>query len=408
MELLPYAPTRVWWLRSGTASFMNHYTHLGVFSDLVREAHRHQHLRPTASPGPETRERVLDVLGFYGGEEQPLDVQTGESWERDGVMGEEISWSVGYGPRTQGWVMKPAGVQRPLPGVLALHGHDGVKYFGKEKIADGPEGAAPGVFGLRQQMYGGGAFAESLAKEGFVVLVHDTFLWGSRRFPFEEMPDTTQRLAAATRDIVADVGDSGDASEGLPPEIALYEAAVHHHEHLVEKYCRLLGTNLAGVVAHEDRIAASYLLSRSDVEPSGVGCVGLSGGGCRAALLQSTCERVAAAAVVGMMSTHEHLLDGRVEPHTWMFFPDGLARYGDWPDLAACRAPSPLLVQYNRGDHLFSTEGMSKAHDRIASHYSATDRPEAYEGQFYDGPHKFDLPMQQAAFQWLGRVLVAG
>lgn len=377
---------------------MNHYRHLGVFSDLVTEAHRHQYLRPAASPGPGTRQQVLDALGFYGDEESAQDVRVEHHWERDGIASEAISWSVGYGPRTHGWVLKPAGAEEPLPGVLALHGHDGMKHFGKEKIADGPEGPVPEVSGLREKMYGGRPFAEALAKEGFVVLIHDTFLWGSRRFPFEEMPETIRQLATATRDVIANVGD---ASDQLPSEIALYEAAAHHHEHLVEKYCRLLGTTLAGVVAREDRAAASYLLSRSDVEPSVVGCVGLSGGGCRAALLQATCESIAAAAVVGMMSAHEHLLDGRVEPHTWMFFPDGWARYGDWPDLAACRAPSPLMVQYDRDDHLFPIEGMKAAHERLASHYRAAHHTEAYEGQFYDGPHKFDLRMQQAAFDWL-------
>lgn len=383
---------------------MTHYRHLGVFSDLVAEAHRHQDLRSITSPGPETQQKVLDTLGFCTDEESPQEVRLEGNWERAGIAGEEVSWSVGYGPRTHGWVLKPADTQGPLPGVLALHGHDGIKYFGKEKVADGPEEPAPVVSGLREQMYGGRPFAEALAREGFVVLIPDTFLWGSRRFPFEEMPETIRQLAAATQDVVANVGDASD----LPPEIALYEAAAHHHEHLVEKYCRLLGATLAGVVAREDRVAASYLLSRSDVEPGGVGCAGLSGGGCRAALLQATCESIAAAVVVGMMSTHEHLLDGRVEPHTWMFFPDGWARCGDWPDLAACRAPSPLMVQYNRGDHLFPVEGMDEAHARLASHYQAAGHPEAYEGQFYDGPHKFDLPMQQAAFEWLGKILVSG
>lgn len=334
-----------------------------------------------------------------------MDARVEDHWERDGILGEEVSWSVGYGPRTRGWVLKPAGTSEPLPGVLALHGHDGMKFYGKEKVADGPGETAPVVAGLRENMYSGRAFANELAREGFAVLAHDVFLWGSRRFLFEDMPETTQRIGASTRDLVAEVGD---APGEIPPEVALYDAAAHHHEHLVEKYCTLLGTTLAGVAAHEDRVAANYLLSRPDVAPEHVGCVGLSGGGCRSALLQATCDHVAAAVVVGMMSTHEALLDGRVEPHTWMFFPDGWARHGDWPDLAACRAPSPLLVQYARNDHLFPMEGMLAAHERIADHYSGTGHPEAYTGQFHEGPHKFDLRMQGAAFAWLREWLEAG
>ncbi len=50
--------------------------------------------------------------------------------------------------------------------------------------------------------------------------------------------------------------------------------------------------------------------------PDRIGCVGLSGGGCRAALLQATCDRVGAAAVVGMMSAHEDLPNWHVDGHT--------------------------------------------------------------------------------------------
>jgi hypothetical protein len=84
-----------------------------------------------------------------------------------------------------------------------------------------------------------------------------------------------------------------------------------------------------------------------------------------------------------------------------MFFPNGLARWGDWPDIASCRAPSPLMVQYDLQDDLFTEQGMRDAHAKISQHYQDSGRPEAYTGQFYPGVHKFDLQMQQAAFAWL-------
>ena len=92
--------------------------------------------------------------------------------------------------------------------------------------------------------------------------------------------------------------------------------------------------------------------------------------------------------------------------HTWMLFPFGWARHGDWPDIAACRAPSPLLVQYDLQDHLFTEEGMRDAHARLQAHYARTGEPDAYTGQFYPGPHKFDLEMQLAAFGWLKKQFV--
>lgn len=369
------------------------YQHLGVFSDWVDAAMRQQPLFPLAGPGRDTQNRVKEVLGFCSGPEEAQDVRVEQRWERNGLAGEEVSWSVGFGPRTHAYVLKPAGTVGLLPGVLALHDHSGYKYFGKEKIADGPQGPLPEVSEIRNKKYENRAYVNELAKAGFVVLAHDCFLWGSRRFPMDEMP-------AIVRDQARVQLQAYPPAPTFPAEIVEYNTASGFHEHWVSKYCNILGTSLAGVVSYEDRIAFNYLLSRSDVQAERAGCLGLSGGGNRAALLNATHNRLRAAVIVGMMSTYAELLDHNMS-HTWMFFPFQWARYGDWPDLAACRAPSPLLVQFDLDDHLFTAAGMRGADERLKGHFASVGHPEAYIGQFYPGPHKFDLEMQQAAFGWL-------
>ena len=368
------------------------YQHLGSFSDWVTEANRQQLLYPLAQPGHDTREGVRTLLGFTK-DEVTKDVRLESSWEKDGLYGEELSWSVGYGPRTHAWVLKPLGVTEKLAGIIALHDHGGFKFYGKEKIADGPREAEPVIAAYRDDAYGGRAFANALAKEGFVVLVPDTFLWGSRKFPLSAMPDWILEATDATGSIWK--------TDDVPLEIARYNRATYFHEFMIEKYCALLGTTLAGVISHEDRIAVNYLQTRNDVNPENTACIGLSGGGNRAALLQATCDAIKAAVIVGLMSTYEGLLDHNVTSHTWMLFPHGWARHGDWSDLAASRAPSPLLVQYDLEDELFTREGMQAAHERIASHYKSAGASKNYQGEFYPGAHKFDLEMQQAAFAWL-------
>jgi dienelactone hydrolase len=369
------------------------FTHLGVFSDLIDHSRLHIMQEPCRTSDADLRDQIIGLLGVEDATPSPDDARVESTWTKHGLCCEEVSWSVGYGPRTFGWIIKPQGEQK-LPGVLALHGHDGVKWYGKEKIADGQEPPADSVCALRELLYEGRAFANALASEGFVVLVHDAFLWGSRRFPMETMPPTIHEIVNlwAAKEI---------QQERIPDIAVCYDMAARHHEHVVAKYCTLIGTSITALVSYEDRIAVSYLRSRPDVDSSRVGCIGLSGGGCRAALLQATCEPISAAVVVGMMSTYLHLLDRHVEPHTWMFFPPGLSCFADWPDLAACRAPSPLMVQFDRDDQLFSLEGMEAAHLRIQDHYNRSGDPEAYEGRFYPGPHKFDLAMQVEAFTWL-------
>jgi dienelactone hydrolase len=295
--------------------------------------------------------------------------------------------------------LKPIDSKNPLPGVLALHDHGGFKYFGKEKIADGPSKPVEILETHRALVYGGRAFANALAREGFAVLVHDTFTWGSRRFPLEVIPEKTRLRAESYQ-------AWGFQDDWPQQEIVFYNAAACIHEESIEKVCTTLGTSFAGVVSYEDRVAMNYMFSRPDIDAERVGCIGLSGGGARAAYLQATCTAVKACVIVGMMSTYEELLDRHFDSHGWLFFPPW-GRYGDWPDLVASRAPSPLLVQFSMDDELFSEEGMRAADHSIKEHYRRSGRQENYVGEFYPGPHKFDMDMQAASFEWLKQQLIA-
>ncbi len=368
------------------------YQHLGAYSDLVDFAAGQGPLFPQAQPGEATRQALQQALGFCGGPESPLQVRVERSWEQAGLVGEEISWWAGFGPRTQAWFVRPASAQGPLPAVLALHDHGGFKWLGKEKIMQGPEEPPEMIRNFWDKYYSGRAWANALAREGFAVMASDTFLWGSRRFEPQEIPAQNWEVADA---LLA----KNPPPPGTPAEVARYHLATGQHENLVEKYLNLLGTCLAGVVSRDDRIAFNYLRSRADVDPLRVGCLGLSGGGNRAVLLRGSHPAVRAAGVVGLMSTYEGLLDHNVN-HTWMLYPTRWSRSGDWPDIAASAAPLPLLVQYDRDDELFTLDGMRDAHERIRSHYQAVGEPQAYTGQFFPGPHKFDLEMQRSAFAW--------
>lgn len=373
------------------------YSHLGPFSDLVDAAKALGPLFPLAVPGEETRKSARDVFGFRVGKERPLDPRLEQSWRAGDVEGEEISWSVGFGPRTHAWILKPAGARGRLPGVVALHDHGHYKLYGKEKIADGPEGPLPAVEPFRRTYYGGRGFANQLAREGFVVVVPDGFLFGSRRFPLDVMPDVDRQLAAPVEAVLGSDVSTVDAG--------CYNGAAYSHEHVISKYCTLLGTNLSAVVAYEDRVALNYLRGRGDVDADRVASIGLSGGGLRSTLMRATSDHLGGCVVVGMMSAYEELIDSCVAPHTWMLFPANWSLHGDWPDLAACSAPAPLLVQYALDDALFTVEGMRAADARISSHYNGAGAPDGYRGEFYPGPHRFDLPMQQNAISWLRTVL---
>ena len=369
-----------------------HYADLGLFGDWVDAAQRSHPLYPTAKPGRATQKRLLKTLSFLPESVRPQQAHVDQRWTADGVDGELVTWSVGYGPRTEAFLLRPAGIKDALPGVLALHDHGGFKYFGKEKIADGPRGALRSVAPHRTQYYSERAFANDLARRGFAVLVPDVFMWGSRKFP-------AQTIAQATWQNTPDINDQ-DPDPDIEA-VDAYNAITGRHEDCLERYAAILGTTIAGVMTFEDRVATAYLNSRQDVRPGGLACIGLSGGGMRTTWLNATCNDVRAAVVVGLMSTWGGLLDHNVNLHAWGFFPHEVARYADWPDIAACRAPSPLMVQYDNEDNLFTLAGMRAAHRRLQAHYRQAGASPSYKGKFYPGPHKFDSAMQKDAFAWL-------
>ena len=163
--------------------------HLGVYSDLFTEATVQSDLYPEPKSGVAVMRNLRKVLGFSKANEFPQDVRIEKKWQKNGIEGELITWWVGYGPRTYAWLLRPEKTKSKLPGILALHDHGGFKYYGKEKISTGP--GAPNQVQLDwwQDAYGGRPFADELCRKGFVVLVHDTFLWGSRKFPLNDIPE---------------------------------------------------------------------------------------------------------------------------------------------------------------------------------------------------------------------------
>jgi dienelactone hydrolase len=368
-------------------------THLGPYSDLI-DAARQSRLEPPPAND------LLRHLAFSPWNPEARTPRIERTWRADGILAEEISWSCGYGPRTHAWLYRSEkDNSRPCPALVLTHDHSAFKFWGKEKVADGPDGPAPGIAGFRRHAYGDRAVATELARAGFTVLVHDAFLWGSRKVPYESMPVSDRHVGELLfRDQCRTEDDSWRT---LPEEVRLYNAAANFNEHTMAKYATMLGTTLAGIVNFEDRVAVDYLRSRTDVCNGWIGCVGLSIGGLRSALLRGTCDSIRAAVVVALMSTYAGLLDRHVVMHTWILYPPSLAQHGDWPDVIARNFQVPVLIQYDRDDELFSHEGMADADNQLRTAFDKSPFPDHYRAEFYPGPHKFDASMQAAAIQWL-------
>ena len=171
-------------------------------------------------------------------------------------------------------------------------------------------------------------------------------------------------------------------------------------ESTLAKTLTVLGMSWPGIVAWDDMRTVDYLLTRPEVDPARIGCVGVSFGGWRSLFLTALDERIAAGCVVGFMSTIRPMLRRHVDTHSWVHFVPGLHRHLDLPDVLTLAAPRRILVQQCRRDGLFPLDGMEAAVEAIGDVYTRMGLADRATSRFYDVPHRFDMAMQEDAFAW--------
>jgi dienelactone hydrolase len=358
----------------------------GTMPDPPRMSFRQPMFRNVDAWRPAARARFRDLLLGPTAAATPAAVVQ-HQLEFDGLAIEHVHWQLPYGPPTEALVLKPARARGKLPGIVGLHDHGGNKYFGLRKITRISKDPHPLMLRHQERYYSGLAWANELARRGYVVLVHDTFTFGSRRM----------RLADLPGNIRSNMVESNPEAED---EIQRYNQFAANHEHLIAKSLFSAGMTWPGVFVFDDQRALDYLASRADVDPTRLGCGGLSGGGLRTVMLTGADERIRCSCCVGMMTTWRDYLLNKCYTHTWMCYVPGLSRDLDYPEVLGLGAPNPVLVLNNRQDALFTMPEMERADRILADVYKKAGVSDRYRASFYDGPHKFDSDMQKEAFAW--------
>ncbi|MDH5603727.1 MAG: prolyl oligopeptidase family serine peptidase [Cyclobacteriaceae bacterium] len=316
----------------------------------------------------------------------------------DGLDMEEISWQLPNGRPTNALVIKPSVAREKLPGLLALHDHAAIKYFGKEKITQTSGTQHPVVEAHQQSDYGGLAWANEVARRGYVVLVHDVFAFGSRRVQYKDM--------LPVEDSFLDTKEKEELPATIE-NIRAYNEWAGHHEHVMAKSLFCAGTTWPGVFLAEDKMALDILAAREDVDADRLGCGGLSGGGLRTVMLGGTDDRIKCAVSAGFMSTWDDFLLYKSITHTWMLYIPGLPNFLDFPEIFGLRVPLPSMVLNNNEDPLYTLPEMKKADSILRDIYRKAGAEDRYNCRYYPGPHKMDGEMQQDAFDWFDQWLKA-
>ncbi|MEO6684644.1 MAG: hypothetical protein ABIN24_01720 [Dyadobacter sp.] len=344
----------------------------------------------------EVLKKVNDVIASPEITEIP-NVTIEKKYVYDGLDVEELSWQLPYGRPTKAILLKPMGITKTLPGILALHDHAAKKYFGYRKIVETSSAQHPLIEEHQRTDYGGKAWANEIAKKGYVVLIHDVFAFGSRRVLYGDVEGLDYG------DL--DVTNKSDENPENEDNIRNYNEWAAAHEHVMSKSLFCAGTTWPGIVLAEDRVALSILSDRKEVDSERIGCGGLSGGGLRTVYLGGLDTRIKCAVCVGFMTTWNDLILNKSFTHTWMTYTPLLPKYLEFPEILGLRVPLPTLIQNNNQDELYTLSEMKNADKILGEVYEKANAPEKYTALFYDGPHKFDEDMQKDAFAWFDKWL---
>ena len=330
------------------------------------------------------RSKLLELL-HYSPPPCPPRAEVVERVDRGDHVHERVYFNTTPDNRVPADVLLPKKVKGRAPAVVALHDHGGFYFWGREKLV-AQDKEHPVLTDFKRRYYAGKSIATELARQGYVVIVIDMFYWGERRLLLDGDPTDW-------RDRPREIADE---------RIAAFNQRSGQSEQLVGRTLFAAGITWAGAMFWDDIRTVDYLVSRPEVDPDRIACVGLSVGGLRSCHLAAFDERIRAAVAVGWMTSFPAQLRRHVRNtigHTKLV--PGLYRYLDYSDVAALAMPSALLVINGRKDGLFDADGVQSSFDRLTACYTKAGIPDRVRLRLYDAPHEFNAEMQAEAWDWL-------
>lgn len=294
----------------------------------------------------EMRRQLFEMLGL-----QPLPARsdlkaeiTG-TIERDGVIVEKIVFQSKPGLYVTANFYRPVKQEAPLPTILYVCGHGGVKIDGVS-------------YGNKTTYQHHGNW---FAKNGYTCLILDTLQLGE--------------------------------IEGK-----------HHGTHNLGRWWwNSRGYTPAGVEAWNCIRALDYLETRPEVDKTKFGVTGRSGGGAYTLWIAALDERIQVAApVAGITSMQNHVPDGCIEGHCDCMFMVNTFRW-DFPLVTALIAPRPLMILNTDKDNIFPIDGVVDVYQKTRKVYEAMGAGDKIGFAIYEGPHKDTQPLRVPAFHWFER-----
>ncbi len=295
----------------------------------------------------------------------PLSVTGTIEWQRveDGVQFERVRFDNDMGESIAAYVAYAENQMGPMPAVVVNHDQGCLQAFGKEKVFKFKE-QHPIISETQEANYNGWGVANELAKRGYLAISIDALGFGERAVVddayFQEKKKHYTSLSIA------------DCLE--------YDKSCSRGFNRIVDHLELAGQTWTGRSLMDDMATVSYLLGRDDVDNDRIGCMGLSVGGYRTNYLMACDDRIHAGISLGWMTEMDSHFEFRLSGHLGRkFLIQGLYHQLDMPDIISLSMPRHLMVVSPSQDHLFTENGMLRAHEKIAAAYTKAGLTEYFE-----------------------------
>ena len=296
----------------------------------------------------EVQEKIKRSFGPWP-EKTPLNAKITGVIARDDYNIENIIFESRPGFLVTANLYIPKGKKFPLPGVVGTCGHSS-----NGKMAEYYQ-----------------AYAQSLARLGYVVLIYDPLGQGERL----QYPD-----------------------ENLKSKIGV---GVREHLYAGNQQF-LVGEFIGSWRAWDGMRALDYLLTREEVDPKQIGVTGNSGGGTMTTWLCGVERRWAMGAPSCFVTTFRRNLENELPADTEQCPPRTIGLGLDHADFLAAMAPKPVIILAKEKDY-FDARGAEEAHQRLRHLYSllgAENNIDLFIGPTY---HGYSQENREAMYRWFNR-----
>lgn len=300
----------------------------------------------------ELRTRLRQLLGLACRDPVPVAAQTMATVDRGSYVEEKISLVVGEQVQIPLYLLLPKR-KPPFRAILAFHGHDpGVQFI----LGNYPDEETAAINRRDDNNY-----AQALAEAGYLVCAVEQRGFG-------------ERLTRQTGD------------ERFPRSC----------RHLAFTYM-LQGRSLLGERCWDGMCAISYLQTRPEIRPDGLGCTGHSGGGTTTLFLAALDPRITVVVVSGYFCSFQaSILAMR---HCECNYVPGILELAEMGDVAALIAPRPLSIVHGRHDPIFPVPATIEQFETVRRAYALHGRNEACTLAIHPGGHAYHHASSQAWFK---------